>query len=106
MEFKEWLSLLISIGTLLGMFLMAYNSWKKPTENNSDKIKEMDLACGFKHSSLDEKIGLINKSIDGINKSFLLLKENDLKHIEGSVKSLELNFNTIATILDERLPKK
>ncbi len=99
MEFKEWLQLIISIGTLLGMFLMAYNSWKKPTEDNTDSLRDMQLSCGYKHKSLDEVIGRLNKTLT-------LIQENDLKHIELRLNDHSDKLTKLFTILDERLPKK
>ncbi|MFA7000501.1 MAG: hypothetical protein WC241_05355 [Candidatus Paceibacterota bacterium] len=99
MEFKEWLSLFISIGTLLGMLLMAYNGWKKPTEDNTDSLREMKLECGYKHKSLDEVIGRLDKTL-------FLIQENDLKHIELRLNDHSDKLTKLYTILDERLPKK
>ena len=93
------IQLIISIITLLGIFYAIYMSLRNPDISNEKEIALIKQSCGLKHVNLNENILSINKTLN-------LIQENDLKHIEGEIRSLKENQIKIFTILDERLPKK
>ena len=110
MGLQEWLQLLVSVGTLFGMIFIIYKSLSDPDIKAANRIDLLTQGCDLRHKSLEElwgeKFSNMEQNISSINKTFILLQENDLKHIENSVSLLETGQTKIFTILDERLPKK
>jgi hypothetical protein len=106
MEFKDWLSVIISVCTLATLIIMFYRSYRDPDIKAESDIGLLRQGCDMRHKGLDKEIEGIHSAISGIEKTFMLFQENDFKHIENSVRGLELKQERIFTILNERLPKK
>jgi len=99
MEVEKITSLILQGLTLLGVLFAVYQYFRKPDEDAEKEIALLKQGCGMKHSALDEMTASINAEISAI-------KNNHLRHIEESVRSLEMGQEKLFTILEERLPKK
>lgn len=99
MEIEKVSSLLLQALTFLGVLFAVYQYFRKPDEDASKEIALLKQGCGLKHTALDEMTANINSEIAAI-------KNNHLRHIEESVRSLEMGQEKLFTILEERLPKK
>jgi hypothetical protein len=95
---EENLQLGISILTLLGLLFVAFRGFTEPNKKQDEEIAVSNATCELRHKNLDENIAKINSVLT-------LIQENDLKHIETRMTSLELGQVKIETILNERLPK-
>lgn len=99
MEIEKSATLLLQALTFLGVLFAVYQYFRKPDEDASKEISLLKQGCGLKHSAIDETMASFNLEISAI-------KNNHLKHIEESVRQLELGQQKLFTILEERLPKK
>jgi hypothetical protein len=99
MELTKILSLALQALTLLGVLFAVYQYFRKPDEDAATKIALLEQGCGMKHTVIDAVMTTLNQEIATI-------KNNHLKHIEESVRSLEMGQEKLFTILEERLPKK
>ena len=99
MDLSKILSLVLQALTLLGVLFAVYQYFRKPDEDAATKIALLEQGCGMKHTALDDVTASINQEI-------AIIKNNHLKHIEASVRSLEMGQEKLFTILEERLPKK
>lgn len=93
------ITMLVGIATLIGMLLMAYKTFKEPDEKASIEIALIKQSCVLKHTGLDKTVATISEDIR-------LIKENDLKHIESHMNSIDSQMARLGTILEERLPTK
>lgn len=96
---KDWLGIITSIATIIGLIILFYRTFRDPDIKTGEEIGLIKQGCEFKHNELNKDISAINKSID-------FIKENHLKHIEGSLKNHDEKFVKLFTLMDERLPKK
>ena len=96
---QENILLLLQAITLLGVIFAIYKYFRDPDIRSQDQINVMQATCKQKHQYVDENLKILAEN-------FTSIKNNELKHIERSIKELELNQMKIFTILDERLPKK
>ena len=106
MQFKDWLQIGVSAGALITMLFVFYKSYREPDIKADKNIDLLKQGCQLRHSGIDKDLGIISKSIAEMQRSFSLLQENDLKHIETRMTDLEKGQIEIKTILNERLPKK
>lgn len=106
MKLAEWLSVILSGCTLVTMVIMFYRTFRDPDIKAENDIGLLKQGCQLRHAGIDKDIKGINESLSGLQKSFTLLQENDLKHIETRMTDLEKGQIEIKTILKERLPKK
>jgi hypothetical protein len=93
-------SLIISVATLIGIVIAVYKYSADPDIKNKTDIKEIELQCQFKHQRIDEVIQEIRGRYESIDKSIMLIKENDLKHIENNVRDIKNTQTKILTILE------
>ena len=106
MNWQE-IGIIISLSiTTIGAIFVVYDRFTKPDIKTGNEVNVMQERCRLTHSGLDKDIKGINESISSIQRSFTLLQENDLKHIETRMTDLEKGQIEIKTILSERLPKK
>jgi len=89
---SETLQFILLVVAVVGVIINTVKSIQKPDIKAAQEIALIKQNCGLKHANIDENISLI--------------KNNHLKHIEESIKNLEINESRIFTILEERLPKK
>lgn len=105
-EVSQIVGLVGSVTTFIGIIFIIYKQFADPDIKAANKIGLLEQGCKLTHANLDERFNTINSNIASINNSFLLLKENDMKHIENSVRSLEEGQIKMLTIMEERFPKK
>jgi len=79
---------------------------RDPNVKQDSRLQKMEVGCQYKHQALDENLLAINKSIFGIKETFRLFQQNEFKHIEDRMTSLDKGQIRIETILEERLPRK
>ena len=98
--------LILNFAAVIGLAILIYKTFHGPDEKAEKDIAVMQQRkndfqqlCDLRHSGLDTNISRLAKALE-------LIQVNDLKHIEGEVRSLKENQVKIFTILDERLPKK
>jgi phage-related minor tail protein len=85
---------------------MFYRTFRDPDIKADKDIDLLKQGCQLRHVGIDKDIKGINESISSIQRSFTLLQENDLKHIEMRMNDMEKGMVEIKTMLNERLPKK
>jgi hypothetical protein len=98
-DLKEWLSIIISVVTLLIVLFGIYKYFRDPDIVTAENVRLVQQACTMRHANLDEHIANTDKIL-------LLIQENHLPHIERDIGSLKESNVKIFTILEERLPKK
>jgi len=89
----------IGLATFAGVILTAYISLKKPDIKFSQEIAVAKEGCVLKHQYL-------NKDISDIQKILTKIADNDLKHIELSIGSINERFARMEGILEERFQTK
>ena len=100
-----WISIgsaIVMLSNLIGLVVVVYKF-----SNDPDKLAEKNLAintasCEEKHKRIDEIIGETKSHLGNIDNTILLVKENDIKHIEGSIREIEKVQTKILTILEYR----
>ena len=100
------LTIILGVLTLGGVIFAIYRTFDDPNRRQDKEIAVDSAVCVEKHKNLDEHFARIDASISSINNILLLLKENDIKHIEQKMNELSENQIRTFTILEERLPKK
>lgn len=106
MELKDWLDVITSLVSLVGVFFFVYLYFRSP-DIRADKMISMNtVACGEKHKRIDEIIAEMREAFKSINNSILLIKENDIKHIEKEMRRMSDVQTKILTILEYREGKK
>lgn len=105
-DFRDWLTIIGSLVTLVGVIILVYKSLRDPDEKTDKNIDVMKTRCMEKHKRIDEIILEIRKSIEGINYTFAHFKENEFRHIEEENRRMSESQIKIFQILEERLPKK
>lgn len=110
MTVLQWIQAIGGIVSLIGVLFLIYKQFSDPDVKAANRLDLLSQGCDLRHKSLEdlwgEKFSNMESNINSINKSFLLLQENDLKHIENSISALEKGQEKILTIMDERFPKK
>lgn len=120
MQTYEYILMALSVGQFLAMIIGGYLFLQRPAvsaknkaESAIDDLSAMRVACGLKHSRIDEIFIEIRDEISEINKTFEFFQKNDFKHIEEYSRSidnrmakLEGQNETIVKILTEVLNKK
>jgi len=95
----EKLQIIATLTTLASVLVMVVLAIFRPNAEQDVNISTLKGQCNERHKGLDG-------SIDRIDKTLLLLKENDIKHIESGMNELGKQYVEIKTMLDERLPRK
>lgn len=100
------LGLILNFAAVIGLGILTYKTFHGPDEKNEKDIaviqqrkNDFKELCDLRHNGIDENVARLAKALE-------LIQVNDLKHIEGEVRTLKENQVKIFTILDERLPKK
>lgn len=106
MELKEWLDVITSMVSLIGVFFFVYLYFRSPDIKADKQLGINQVACNEKHKRIDEIVLEIRKNIEGINYTFAHFKENEFRHIEEEIKKMNENQIKMNTILEERLPAK
>lgn len=103
---QGWLSLITSLASSIGVLFLVYNHFRNPDIKASERIDKIETACPLKHEKQDYVIQEIQKNMKVISDSLLLLKENDIKHIELEMRELANTQTKILTILEYKEGKK
>jgi len=106
MEVKEWLDVITSMVSLVGVFFFVYLYFRSPDIKADKQLGINQVACDEKHKRINEIILEIRNSIEGVNYTFAHFKENEFRHIEEAMKQMNDAQIKMNTILEERLSKK
>jgi CRISPR/Cas system-associated endonuclease/helicase Cas3 len=93
------LTIILGALTLGGVIFAIYRTFDDPNRRQDKEIAVDKAVCAEKHRGLDDRL-------ERIDNTLLLIKDNDLKHIEQRMNELSENQIKIFTILEERLSKK
>jgi septal ring factor EnvC (AmiA/AmiB activator) len=96
---EEKLQIIATLTTLAAVLVTVVLSIFKPNAKQDTEISTMKGQCNERHKRIDE-------AIERTDKTLLLLKENDIKHIESGMNELGKQYVEIKTMIDERLPRK
>lgn len=96
------IQLIISIATLGGIVFAIYKTFSDPDVKAATRLEKIEVACPLKHEKLDYVVSEIKSSIKSLDQSMLLIKENDIKHIENEMRRMSDVQTKILTILEER----
>lgn len=100
MEIKNWLDVLTSIVSLIGVFFFVYLYFRSPDEKAEKQLSVLNTNCILKHTRIDEIIREMKDSFKSIDSLILLIKENDIKHIETEMRRMSEAQTRILTILE------
>ena len=100
MEIKDWLDVITSVISLIGVFFFVYLYFRSPDEKADKQLGVITTNCNLKHSRIDEIIGEMRDRFKSIDNSILLIKENDIKHIEQEMRRMSDVQTKILTILE------
>jgi hypothetical protein len=101
-EVKDWLSIIGSLIAFIGVPILIYKTFTDPDKKSEKDLTVLNANCVLKHERIDEIIGEIKKSIEGINYTFAHFKENEFRHIEQDMKNMSDKQTEILTIFKER----
>ena len=106
MQFKDYLDIISSLVTLVGILFFIYIYFRNPDEKADKQLGMNRVACDEKHKRIDEIILEMREKFKSIDNSILLIKENDLKHIESEMRRMSDVQTRILTILEIREKEK
>jgi len=93
MSLIEIIQLTISIITLLAFIFAIYKYFRDPDVKNASSIKEMGIACDYRHQAIDKDISSIKESVH-------LLRVNHIDHIEKDMREIRDKQTKILAILE------
>ena len=88
--------------TLIGFAFLIWNTINKKENSLSKDIEKIKIECPLKHSRIDDVIQETRIAIEKINNSLMLLKENDIKHIEQEMRKISDIQTRILTTIEIR----
>ena len=97
---REWLDLILSLATLIGIIIAFYKFSKDPDIKIDKQLGMNQIACEEKHIRIDEIILETKESVKKIKNSILLIKNNDIKHIEQEIRKISQQQTKILTIIE------
>lgn len=100
MDLKDWLSIATSIISMVGMLFLVYIYFRSPDEKADKQLGMNRVACDEKHKRIDEIIIEMRDKFKSIDNSIMLIKENDIKHIEQEMRRMSDVQTKILTILE------
>ena len=95
---KDWLSIITSSVSLLGVIFLVYHFFRNPDIKADKDISLLETECDLKHKRIDEILAELKNGI-------LLIKENHLKHIEKDIKKISDSQIRTEAILENLLKK-
>jgi hypothetical protein len=98
-----WIQLgtgIVMISNVIGLVLVVYKFSKDPDILMDKQLGINAKACDEKHKRIDEIIVELKDSIKSIDKSVMLIKENDIKHIENEIRRMSDVQTKILTIIE------
>lgn len=96
------IQLIISIATLGGIIFAIYKTFTDPDIKAATRLEKIETSCPLKHDKINYVINEIKESLKSLDASMLLIKENDIKHIENEMRRMSDVQTKILTILEER----
>lgn len=103
---QEILDLTSSLLLILGIIFAVYRYFRNPDIKASDRLNIMERTCGLKHSRIDEIMNEIRAHLSSTDKNLMLLKENDIKHIEAEMWRMSEIQTKILAILEYKEGQK
>jgi len=94
-DWRGWIELIVSVGTLLGMVIFAYKIFKDPDDEAKNRINLIEQGCKNRIKSCD-------KIFDSISTDLHDVKENHLRHIESDISDLKADVKSILAVLKDR----
>lgn len=98
-----WIQLgtgIVMIANIIGLVVIVYKFANDPDIKADKQLGINQVACEEKHKRIDEIIREFREDIKIISSSILLIKDNDIKHIENSIREIEKVETKILTILE------
>lgn len=112
MEFQEYISIALSTLTLGAMIFAIFKFFRDPDVRVDKQLSISTATCTEKHKRIDEIIIEFKDSMKNIENTMLLLKENDIKHIElntygvnEKIARMEGKMDTLIELGKENLKK-
>ena len=106
MEIRDYILIALSVGQLLLLVIGFYKMFRDPDEKAERDISNLKEGCLLKHERIDEVIAEMRDKFKSIDNSLLMIKENDIKHIEQEMRRLSDVQTRILTILEYEEKKK
>jgi len=106
MELRDYILIALSVGQLLLLVIGFYRMFRDPDEKAERDISNLKEGCFLKHERIDEVIAEMRDKFKSIDNSILILKENDIKHIEQEMRRISDVQTRILTILEYEEKKK
>jgi hypothetical protein len=100
--FTEILSIIGQLIPTIGVLFLVYNHFRNPDIKSSSRIDKIETRCPIVHARIDEKITEMYDRWKSIDNILMLLKENDIKHIESEMRRMSDVQTKILTILEIR----
>lgn len=100
METKEYILVALSVGQLLIMAIGFYRMFRDPDEKAAQDISNLREGCSLKHGRIDEVISEMRDKFKSIDNNLVMIKENDIKHIEQEMRRISDVQTKILTILE------
>jgi len=92
---ENWLQLIISLSTLIGMVVAIYKFSRDPDEKAERRLGLMEQMCEIHRNGNKDKFSKIDKNLS-------LIKENHLKHIEASIEKIKGDIKVIKVLLKQK----
>lgn len=102
----EYLLIALSSGQLIAMIVGFLKFFRQPSERANDRIGILKTACEIRHQRIDEILAETRDQFKNIDNRLLLLKENDIKHIENEMRRMSDVQTKILTILEYEKKKE
>ena len=106
MELRDYILIALSVGQLLLLVIGFYKMFRDPDEKAERDISNLKEGCVLKHGRIDEVISEMRDKFKSIDNSLLMIKENDIKHIEQEMRRMSEAQTRILTILEYEEKKK
>jgi len=100
--FTEILSIIGQLIPTIGVLFLVYNHFRNPDIKSSERISKIETKCPIVHTRIDEKMIEMYDRWKNIDNVLMLLKENDIKHIESEMRRMSDVQTRILTILEIR----
>ena len=100
MYFKDYLDIISSLVTLIGILFFIYIYFRNPDEKADKQLGMNRVACDEKHKRIDEIMGEMRENFKNISLDIRMIKDNDIKHIETEMRRMSDVQTKILTILE------
>lgn len=97
---------IIMLSNLIGLVVAVYKFSSDPDAKADKQLGINEVACKERHKRLDEIVFEMRDKFKSIDNSILLIKENDIKHIETEMRAMSETQVKILTILEYKDSQK